>query len=272
VKFKTIFILFNSVIILSFLIIFFMPLIILGWEYTSVFWSKNWFLPIMFVAVLAVLNTYFLSNWRLFSLLERENWDELIALLEDGVYRKKRYRLQPLRVLINAYLVKSDIESIRKLENLLKEENGKKLEALSLQFGIPYLLKNEPDEMETYFGTYRECVSGEDKGWMDWNFAFSLLLNQKRMEAAEVLTGLLESSKSPVILLLAAYLLDGDAEADETAKKKITSTVLHLQKRYGASGLEKEVEKSRSNVEVVILSKLISDALEWMDRYSKDLN
>ncbi len=68
-KFKTIFILFNAVIIFSFLIIYFMPLMMLGWEYATVFWSKNWFLPLLFAGVLALLNTYFISNWKLFSLL-----------------------------------------------------------------------------------------------------------------------------------------------------------------------------------------------------------
>ena len=47
-KFKTIFILFNIVIIASFAIIFFMPLMMLGWDYTAIFWKNNWFLPIVF--------------------------------------------------------------------------------------------------------------------------------------------------------------------------------------------------------------------------------
>jgi hypothetical protein len=249
-----------------------MPLMILGWEYTTVFWSKNWFLPIMFAGVLAVLNTYFITNWRLFTLLEKENWDQLIALLEDSVYRKKHYRAQQLRVLVNAYLVKSDLESIGKLEAFLKEHSPKKLESLSLQFGIPYLLKNETKEMEQFFGTYRTAVRGEEKGWMDWNYGFSLLLNQKKEDAVDALVRLLDSTKVPLLKLLTAYLLDGDNDTDEQVRRKVTASVLQLQKRFGRAGLEKEAEKSRSNVEVVILSKLISDALEWMDRFTRDLN
>ena len=107
---------------------------------------------------------------------------------------------------------------------------------------------------------------------MDWNYAFALLLNHKKAEAAGVLVQLLEKSKSPVLSLLTAYLLDGDEEAGEEAKKKITATVLQLKKRYSGAGLEKEIEKSRSNVEVVILSKLITDALEWMEQFTKNLN
>jgi hypothetical protein len=41
-KFKAIFILFNGALILSFLLIFFMPFFLLGADFFSLFWTRNW--------------------------------------------------------------------------------------------------------------------------------------------------------------------------------------------------------------------------------------
>ncbi|NLJ47390.1 MAG: hypothetical protein GX430_12650, partial [Treponema sp.] len=61
-KFKTIFILFNAVVAFSFLFIFLFPLFILGGEYAVGFWKTNWFLGILFLVILGILNWFFLSN------------------------------------------------------------------------------------------------------------------------------------------------------------------------------------------------------------------
>ena len=51
-KFRLLFIIFNFVILASFLLIFLMPAFVLGWEYTSVFWSTNWPVGLVFLVVL----------------------------------------------------------------------------------------------------------------------------------------------------------------------------------------------------------------------------
>ena len=61
-RFKIVFILFNVVIVASFLIIYLMPLAMLGMDYTREFWANNWGLPIVFVVILAILNGYFTIN------------------------------------------------------------------------------------------------------------------------------------------------------------------------------------------------------------------
>lgn len=271
-KFKTIFILFNAVIIFSFLIIYFMPLMMLGWEYTTVFWSKNWFLPLLFAGVLALLNTYFISNWKLFNLLEREEWNDLIVMLEEAVFEKKKFKSQYIRILINAYLVKSDIERIRKLEQHLREHSPKKLNSHAIPFGIPYLLKNDPEEMETYFGSLRKSVKGPDKQWMDWNYAFTLLMKEKKEDAKVLLLEIHNNVKEPVLKLLTVYLLDAFSSIDSEIKKKVVERIREIRKRFSPSEWEREVEKSKNNVEVVILSKLIDEASSWMDNYLKDFN
>ncbi len=77
-KFKAIYILFNVVLVVSFLVIFLMPVFLLGSDYFSLFWTRNWVIAVVFVVTLAALNTYFLLNWGLFTRLEREDWPGLI--------------------------------------------------------------------------------------------------------------------------------------------------------------------------------------------------
>ena len=76
-KFKTIFLLFNIIIVISFVFIFFMPVFMLGADYGITFWQKNWPLAIFFVLILAAFNGFFLSNWQVFSLIEAERWDSI---------------------------------------------------------------------------------------------------------------------------------------------------------------------------------------------------
>ena len=54
-KFKAIFVIFNLIILVSFLFIFLIPFFMLGWDYTQVFWTENWSVALVFVGVMAGL-------------------------------------------------------------------------------------------------------------------------------------------------------------------------------------------------------------------------
>jgi hypothetical protein len=269
-KFKTIFILFNIVIVISFIIIYFMPLLMLGWEYTTIFWSKNWFLPLIFIAVLVLLNSYFLLNWRLFQLLESEDWDKLRHYLEEKIFEKKRFQAQHVRILVNTYLIRSNVDGIKKLEAFLREHNPELLPKFALSLGIPYLLQNDPRRMELYFQEFLHSTKGNDNRWIQWNYSFALLLQRKKEEAKNTLIGLLDQAKDPVLKLLTVYMLDGfSAEAD--IEEKVRNTKEEFRKNYSPGEWEKEVVKAKGNVEVVILAQLVQDATEWLFSTSSDI-
>ena len=126
--------------------------------------------------------------------------------------------------------------------------------------------------METYFGSLRKSVKGSDKHWMDWNYAFTLLMKQKKEDAKVLLLEIYNNVKEPVLKLLTVYLLDAFSSIDGEIKKKVVERIREIRKRFSPSEWEREVEKSKSNVEVVILSKLIDEASSWMDNYLKDFN
>ncbi len=263
-KLKAIFIIFNVLVVLSFLFVFFMPAFFLGWDYTSVFWSSNWYLAGLFVVVLVVLNLYFGSNWRLFSALEDEDWDAVISVMETRIYKKNRLTQGNIRLAVNAYVVTSRSEKVRELERYLREHRPAVLQRNALLFGIPHLLSNDGAEMADYYAEFVDVRSGEENDWIRWSYAFSLMLQQKLDEAQEVLNDLVSRLKPGVLLALSAYLLDaysrsadGSGEAVAEVKRSITGAMSHRE-------WNKKVEHARGELHVLVLSKLLRDVEQWL--------
>lgn len=263
-KFKTIFIIFNSVLVFSFLFIFFMPLVLLGGEYFSIFASKNWIAAILFLTTLIIINVYFISNWKLFSLLEGENWPELIMYLEDRILFKSIIRAGTLKMLINAYLITSNTQKIVKLESHVKEKRPSLLKNFALQFGIPYLLKSEPEVSEKYFGRILSEPGVKNRGWIRWNYAFSLM-QQKQFEAARVeLLNLFDSSRDPLLKLLTLYMLDSYSGSDPELEEKIRRSKIRLKEQYSEDKWREKINRGSKNMQVIILSQIIRDATRWL--------
>lgn len=263
-KFKTIFILFNIVIIISFLIIYLMPLFMLGWEYTSVFWSKNWFLPVIFVAVIGGLNAYFISNWTLFRHLEAEEWEPLIEYLEAKIYSEEKIRAQYVRVLINAYLVRGRAGEISRLQEKVSEKKPKLVEQFALQFGIPYILENDSAGMKEFFGRFLEKRRTREGQWLRWNYAFACFLEEEKEEAKAQLLPLAREAKDPLLKILSLYLLDPFSSSEEEARGVVAAGTKNLLDKYTRESWEKEINRGKDNVYIVILSRLLGEATEWL--------
>ncbi len=263
-KFKAIFSLFNGVLIVSFLMIFLMPLFLLGQEYFSMFWSRNWIIAVVFVLTLAALNTYFFMNWGLFKHLEKEDWPRLVSFLEDRILTRGQTRKMYIRMLLNAYLITSNTEGIRALEEYLKKKRPALIDAFSVQFGIPYLLMKDPAVSE---GRFKEMLGTErisDRGWIRWNRAFSLIQLGRRDEARAELSGVLDTEREPVLRMLSLYLLDACAGQDAETAKRVEERRVSLRSAVKDSDMDKRIEKAAENVQVVILSKIVQDARSWL--------
>ena len=262
-KFRILFALFNFVIVAAFALIVLMPALVLGWEYSQVFWRGNWPVAIVFAAVLGGLNTYFGINWRLFTLLEREDWQGLIDHLEQKILVKNRLGKQRLRVLINAYVVTGASDRISELEMRLREIDSAWVSRFPLEFGIPYLLKNDASAMERFFGEMKERSDCPEPVWVRWNYGFAMILQQKLDEARAILMAIADETKNPVQQLLIAYLLDSASAHDESARSVVGKLKSALQSRYQGDRWERELERQRSGLQVLVLSKLIDDASRW---------
>jgi hypothetical protein len=263
-KFKAIFSLFNGVLILSFLMIFLMPLFLLGADYFTMFWARNWAIAVVFVVTLAVLNTYFFMNWGLFKHLEREDWPRLVSFLEERILGRGQARRMYVRMLLNAYLITSNTEGIRALEEYLRKKKPALIGTFSVQFGIPYLLMKDPGASEARFAAMLADGRIADRNWIRWNRSFGLIQLGRREEARNELSGVLGSEREPVLRMLCLYLLDVCAGQDAETGKRMGDWKESLKKDVRDRDMGKRIEKASENVQVVILSKIVQDARRWL--------
>ncbi len=238
-----------------------MPLLVLGWDYTRDFWTGNWYLPLVFFLVMALLNLYFLMHWRLFSLLEKEDWSGIISHVL-GRMENGRFRKQDIKICINAALVSSRLDILTRVEMLLREKKPAMLEEFVLTLGVPYILGSEPAKAEAFFREFLESKV-KTRLWIVWSYGFSLLLQKKLSEAKVQFLSILDWT-DPVLTLLNAYMLETAALDDVEAQKIKENMRMDLKKRFTREALEKEIVKARAEVHIVVLGKVVEEAVDWL--------
>ena len=180
-KFKSIFFLFNIVVIFSFSLIFLLPLILLSGNYSSVFWLDNWYLAVIFLLLIAGLDSYFIFNWNLFVYLEREDWNNLTQYLEDKIYIKGHFRKQYIKLMINTSLAVSNLDKIDRLAKEIYDRKPELLPRYALLLGIPLFLRDNNSEALIHYGKFKDNKETADIFWVKWVYAFSLIReNNKR--------------------------------------------------------------------------------------------
>jgi hypothetical protein len=261
---KAIFILLNAVLGTAFLVIFFTPLLMLGQDWFGVFWGRNWIIAVVFVVTLGGVDAYFLLNWRLFSGLEREDWPGVASFLEKRIFRRGPVSGTRVRLLLNTYLVTSNTEGIRALEAYLVKSRPSLVARFSLSFGIPHLLADDHRASEEFFRGLLARPRVADRDWVAWNRAFCLLQMKSQDEARAELSALADRVTDPVLLLLVIYLLDVLARAEPSLEKRVGELRDRLARGQTPATFQKHIEKSAGNMQVVVLSKLLSDAVQWL--------
>lgn len=263
-KFKTIFFLFNGIILFSFLFIALMPLFVLGGEYTRIFWGENWFLALIFLVFISVLDAYFMINWKMFSLLEKEDWPGLTAYLENEVYEKNRLNSRNIRMMINTSLTISNLDKIIRLEKEIREKKPNLLGRYGAMLGIPYLLNQNKEEGKVFF---RECINRgtpKDLPWLQWCYSFLLLSGKELEEANPYLSDLSSQNKDSILRLLSLYLLSTISEnsTNEVLEQNKAAFLIKFPDRIS---LQKEVRKSKNNnIVVLLLSSILDDSQSWL--------
>jgi hypothetical protein len=272
-KFKTIFVFFNILIIASFLSILCMPYFMLGWDYVKIFWGANWYLAAVFFVVMAGMNVYFLRNWKLFSLLEREDWKGVREYLEDRVYKKKKESWQTVRLLINTYIVLADTDALAELSRYLEQKPSRYFGSFALELGIPYLTRSDPADMRAYFERALRNPASRKKDWLRWAAAFAGLgtsERETRETAAGELTRLATGGRENLLRLLAAYLLDNRAEKSDDNRRLIESVRAALRSSYTRSSWEKASGRFKVSLMGLILKRLLQEAEDWLFEETND--
>ena len=268
-KFKTIFALFNIVLVLSFVFILVMPFFLLGSGYSMTFWARNWPLVIFFILVLAGFNIFFTLNWRLFSALEAEDWKAVTSLLTDRVLNRHRHDRRTIRLLVNTALLKGDVALVQKIEQELRERRPAALRRDAVLFGVALLLRNDPVASERFLAPFLDARGVDNAQWLGFYHAFSLVMQKRAHEAVPLLQPY-HDSKDPVLALLSAYLTGTlCASAADTAKRQELLAEAHrvrtrLSGHYSSLRWARESEKAKGEMHIVILSKILDDASSWL--------
>lgn len=268
-KFKTIFALFNIVLLLSFVFILVMPFFLLGSGYSLTFWARNWPLIIFFIIVLAGFNVFFTLNWRLFSALEAEDWKAVTALLSERVLTKHRHDRRTVRLLVNTALLKGDVELVQRVEQELRQRRPTALKRDAVLFGVALLLRNDPVASERFLSPFLAARGVDNGPWLGFYYAFSLVMQKRGQEALTQLRTSLEA-RDPVLALISAYLTGtlGASAADQSQRKEALAEAqrvrARLRSRFSPLSWARESEKAKGEMHIVILSKILDDASTWL--------
>ena len=221
----------------------------------------------LFLAALGGFNIYFLGNWKLFQHLEKEDWIALNDHLEKKIFSEKRLRNNYVRLLINSYLITSNIEGIARLQAFLNGKRSRLVNRFALQFGIPFLIQKKPEEAEKYYGRLLSQKRVNGIHWIRWNYAFSLMQLKQFDGAKKELLKITKITKEPVLLVLSLYILDSFQELPVSTKVDLENKIEGLKKRFNPSGLEKQIDREKGKIHVVVLTKIIEEAADWLFRY-----
>lgn len=262
-RFRLLFLVFNVVIIVSFVLIFLMPAFVLGWEYTRVFWSTNWPIGAVFVVVLIGLNVYFLSNWKVFTLLEQEAWEEVRAHLESQLFDRNRASAQGIRILINSYVVTGSLERMDRLAALLKEKHPRLAARLALELALPRLLSGNGATMVEELGATSQVPGTRRPLWIHWCHAVALMMASRLEDAKQALIVVTREARDPLLKLLSASMLQPYGKGDEETRAFVASAKAELTANWSREKIGREVDRHRQNLHVLLLSSQLEKASDW---------
>lgn len=264
-KFKTVFALFNGIILFSFLLVFALPFFVLDIGMAQSFWGTNWYVLLILVLILALINSYFIANWRLMVLLEREDWPAVGEYLERMVYRRKKWSTRYVHLLASTYLVLSDTAALKTLESKAAREKPRALEDNALIFGIGRILDKDIAGARAFFSSRVQSSSRSSDEWLRWYHGFTCLLDRDHEAAATVFLALGPSSRDSLLVALCAYYLEDLAallvkESAALAAKVLPELKDKIRSKFPHRGdWERELIKSRSDIHIVILSRTVAD-------------
>ena len=269
-KLKFIIIIFNIIIVFFLSTLALIPAFAFGSDFTALFWRSGQLLALMLAAALVTLNIFFLINFRLYKLLEREDWPALVDYLEQSVIYKGRYSPRRLRLLLNSYLVMSDTPAVARLENKVGIARPALLEANALVFGSARILGGDPAGAADFFSLRLEkSAKQKDRPWLRWYYGFSLVLAGSFNEAEDVFKALARACADPLVAGLSAYLLSAALLKHSDNSAECWSIVEDSRERVkralkNAEGWKKEAAKIETDVYAAVIKKYIDEAGAWL--------
>ena len=270
-KFKYLIIAFSIIIVFILLTTALLPPFIVGPE--SAANLRYMILPLLiFMALVLIgIGVFFLINYRLFSLLEREDWPALAYYLEQKIFVKNRYSVRNVRLLASSYMVISDYPSVLKLESKANLAKPSVVEKNVLIFGAARVLSGKHAEAAAFFKSYLDKgrIKEKDAEWIHWFYGFSHLLGGAFSRVEPEFSTLAVTSRDALITGLSAYFLENNLAkysqkpqdcrtAAEDGRARVVKTLKNIE------GWKKEVKKMSAEIHIAVVRKYIDEAGKWL--------
>jgi len=270
-KFKYLIIAFSAIIIIILLAAIFMPYLVTSGNADLRVNFRYIALPLFAVIVLLLIcvSIFFFLNYRLLSLLEREDWPALSCYLEQKIYTKKQYNPRYVRLLASSYLVMSDFMSVIKLEGKAMLAKSSAVKENALIFGSARVLSGKYGEAASFFKSYISRSKGKEKEWVRWFYGFSHLLGGAFTSAEPEFSSLAVSSRDAIITGLSCYFLFQSIEKYSIKPAECRSISENGRARVMKSlkdiyGWNAEVSKMGTDIHIAIIKKYIDSAGVWL--------
>jgi hypothetical protein len=277
-RFKTLMIFLNLLLLFFLALVFALPMAILGKETGMVFIKGCWYLVPLVMALLVVIDCYFAINSRIYMLLEKEDWPALIQELEQRVFSKSRYSRRLVKLLAASYLVISDARSVTELERKLAIANRRLVHEFALIFGAARILCKDYEGAVEFFAARirgtggKTGIYGKNRDeWVRWYFGFSLLLARRFEESADCFIIIAREAQNPILTGLSAYFLEENLAGFLPRRKELREEAAMgkariLEKLKDRKAWDKELQTIRAEVYAVVLTAYIGKAADYLFR------
>jgi hypothetical protein len=252
-----------------------LPELLAGAEYAASFRYVT--LPLMlFMALLLIsMSVFFLLNYRLFTLLEREDWPALSYYLEQKIFGKGRYSPRKVRLLASSYLVVNDYASVLKLESKTHLSKPSIIRKNVLIFGAARILSGNLKDAVVFFRTYLNEGKSSERPWIRWYYGFSLLLCGNFNLAEPEFMSLAVSSDDALITGLSSYFLDTSIARNskkpdecrtiaENGRNRVVKALKNL------NNWKKETDRIGTEIHIAIIKKYITETGSWV--FERDID
>ena len=266
-KLKVLVIIFNAVLLTIFFTVLSFSFFTAGTEFIGSFFKNYWIFVLFFTFLFIGMNIFFISNWKLITTLESDDWPALSLYLETEIFEKHHITAKKARLLCEISILLGDFEILKRLERVLEEHKPKYIRTFASRFAAAKLLSNDYQGLAEFMA--RTVVQPhETSPWIPFYDAFSAQMLRCYREAAEKFSRMLETEQDPLVRLLGVYFMDyglyhylgidkDDADKRiEAEKRKLKKHSLQYWKKY--------VQKEKQNIHVLVLTKAIDDALTWL--------
>jgi len=267
-KFKYLIIAFSIIMAIILFITIFLP-VLSGPGYAASFRYVTLPLLLLMSLLLIGVSIFFFLNYRLLSLLEREDWPALAYYLEQKIYVKNQYNFRYVRLLASSYIVISDFQSALKLESKALLAKPATVEKNVLIFGSARILSGNHSEAVSFFKSYTGKCKEKERQWVRWFHGFSHLLSGSFSQAEPEFSSLAVSSDDAIITGLSAYFLHSSIvkrSVNPQACAQIAANgkdrVLKVIKTTGH--WKKETDRMGTEIHIAIIRKYIDETGKWI--------